>query len=93
MSATRHWYASSYGTCPWIGECRTGFQDDRGQCEKIAFFWRYWSWEEAPTIHGMPKLPQHAIDRVLMESTRAGKNHMDTGIEIAKIVDFIRTHK
>lgn len=68
------------------------FKMTGGSVKKLLFSGDIGSWNK-PTIHGMPKLPQHAIDRVLMESTRAGKNHMDTGIEIAKIVDFIRTHK
>ncbi len=41
----------------------------------------------------MPILPQNTVNRVIMESTYAGREHIDVHEEIEKIVSFIRTHR
>lgn len=60
--------------------------------ERLLFSGDIGSWNK-PTIHGRPQLPQHTVSKLIMESTYAGKRHIELEPEIDKIVEFIKTHK
>ena len=68
------------------------FKMTGGRIKKLLFSGDVGSWNK-PTLHGMPILPQKTVDRVIMESTYAGRKHTDTALGVEKIVEFIRTHR